>query len=492
MPICLNAQIGFKNELILNIEEPNTAYHVLEHNGKYYMSGQYADTSIQSWNGYIAIYDEDGNLLDHHLVANDTLPILNVSHNVHFYEDTYNVLSVWGGFANIVTYDFALDSFYTTRKFKLSDLGVIPLSMYPDFSNQEFYFAGAFEDSLKVVKISNTDTLSFVDGENLRHRFAGSMQINSEGKLIILGEDKLRGQSSTLDSVYINILNRELELEKTNLNNLTNPQITINMNKGLTIDNIDNIVATGTRREVIETSSPNVETIDIPTIVKFDSSGTHIWTISIGNNTYNIVGKGIWKSVINTKENDGYIVVGSEAYQPEFDSDTLITRAVIAKVSNEGDSLWMRRYSWRVGAEVEDRFNDVISTSDGGYLAVGQSTNLAPNTDQDLPWIKSIIIKLNSDGLLDTSTVSTLQLNSANEIKMFPNPASDVLYLTQDSNRSLEVQIFNMNGSLMERLNLDSNSHIHILDISNYQIGSYLIQALDTSGEIFTHKLIIE
>jgi len=487
-----SAQKGFKNELRLNTEEPSHAFHIEEYEGQYYMSGQYGDASIPAWNGFIAIYDEDGEYVKHHLISNDTLAILNVSHHVHLHEETYNVLSVFGGFARIVTYDFELDSFYTTRKFSLSDLGVVPFSFHPEFDDETFFFAGTTGDSLRVVKVTPTDTVRYTDGEFSRDKVALNMEVNSKDELIIVAEDRRDVMRSDKDSTHIVILDKSLNLLIDNKDNDDNPEMKVNRSKGMVIESDDNIVITGNQKEIIDTPSSFTHYHNTPSVAKFDSEGNHLWTSTIGNTIYNVYALGVWKSVIESAEKDGYVVVGGESFQPGYLSDTLIVTAAIAKLSPEGDSLWMRRYSWRTGDEVRDKFTDVVATSDGGYVAVGESAYIDPETEEDMPWIKAIIIKLDKDGLLDTSSVSTIQLDEVSQTRIFPNPATDYLYLVNESKSSLQVSILSMDGRVMDAFSSPDHTHTQVIDLARYAAGSYVIQVVDVAGRRKTHKFVVE
>jgi len=487
----LLSQSGFKTELNVTSTQPNGAYHTLEFNEHYYMSGQYFDDSIPAWNGFIAIYDSKGNYIKHHTISNDTLAVMNISHNVHVHDDTYNILSVFGGFANIVTYDFELDSLYTTKKFDLVSLDIVPLSMYPDFDNEIFYLAGVNNDSMKVVKITPADTIQFVDGEPLRDKVVFNLQMNSKDQLVMVAEDKRLGWNSDKDTTHIKILDTNLNVLHDNSIASSNPNIEVSASKGMLIDDDDNIVITGNHLELIDTPSSLIHYLNTPSIAKFDDEGHHLWTTRLGNNVYNILGKGLWKSVVESAEKDGYVVVGGESYQPDYYSDTLITSAAIAKLSNNGDSLWMRRFNWRTGVEIEDRFNDVVATSDGGYLVCGQSVNRNPQGDADLPWIKSILIKLDRDGLLDTSTVSAIQLNKEGGLDVYPNPTNDYLYLTQNSEDQLQVKIIASDGRLVDQFMSFDLSHTQVLDVSSYDSGLYFIYAI-CNNKRYVHKFIVQ
>lgn len=72
------------------------------------------------------------------------------------------------------------------------------------------------------------------------------------------------------------------------------------------------------------------------------------------------------------------------------------------------------------------------------------------------------------------------------ELSLYPNPASDILKVSMGNSNNLETEIYNIHGSLIKRLVVNSGEIIHINDLNP---GAYLVKV--TSGsETKTLKFI--
>ena len=100
-------------------------------------------------------------------------------------------------------------------------------------------------------------------------------------------------------------------------------------------------------------------------IVKYSSTGTLSWSKRLGGS-----GTDRLESIV-LNEDDSVVVVGrSNSTDAEFSINGSFD-AIIAKISNSGDTEWIKNY----GGNSVDLFSDVIKTNDGGYLAVGKTTS---------------------------------------------------------------------------------------------------------------------
>lgn len=59
-----------------------------------------------------------------------------------------------------------------------------------------------------------------------------------------------------------------------------------------------------------------------------------------------------------------------------------------------------------------------------------------------------------------------------NDVKVYPNPAQDVLYI-EGVTSAIEVLIYNVFGQLMDRYNLNQNAQ---LDLKKYPAGQYILK----------------
>ena len=87
---------------------------------------------------------------------------------------------------------------------------------------------------------------------------------------------------------------------------------------------------------------------------------------------------------------------------------------------------------------------------------------------------------------LFTKEVAGLNDNVFNAVKMFPNPAKDVVQFSKHSNEPLDIQIFDMLGkSLIVHKNVQS-----AVNISSLSTGVYFVQ-MTLGTKATTKKLVV-
>ena len=121
-------------------------------------------------------------------------------------------------------------------------------------------------------------------------------------------------------------------------------------------------------------------------IVKYDNGGNLVWNKNFGGTLYDQ-----FYSVLQTSDG-GCIAVG---YSNSINGDLATLNkgdfdAIIVKYDSSGNVLWNKNF----GGSVYDQFRSVVQTSDGGYIAVGNSSS----TNGDLTGINkgavdAIIVK---------------------------------------------------------------------------------------------------
>lgn len=104
---------------------------------------------------------------------------------------------------------------------------------------------------------------------------------------------------------------------------------------------------------------------------------------------------------------------------------------------------------------------DLVPGMSGGDFV---DTAIANNTD-----CSKIIIK----------STSTNEISNFNQIKLYPNPASDNIFLSLPAiNQSVNVVIYNATGIIIDNIKLPAKdaATTYSIDINNYQAGVYLIK----------------
>jgi hypothetical protein len=131
--------------------------------------------------------------------------------------------------------------------------------------------------------------------------------------------------------------------------------------------------------------------------------------------------------IVKSPGGDGYVAAGIAVV------DTGRTGAILAKVSPEGDSLWMRQFLYVTTIGCYHAIYDLEPTPDGGYVMVGEARPYnAYDTLYPPPIQQGWILKVDEWGCL----VPGCQLDVGAEeapapalLKVYPNPASGELYV---------------------------------------------------------------
>lgn len=498
------SQKGFKTDLVIDSLSPNHSFNVVEHEGKFYTHSQHFDSEIGVWNMAMVVLDANGSLVDRKFLRNDTVAIPSFINHANYDGETYSIIGTKRGMNSIMTYDFIRDTFYTSEvinQFETKTSGSV-LEINPNSGaryvcgvNIRFTTSDPILFQFKVFKILETDTIFYVYEDDVKRLNATNARVNHDGNLVVVGTNSFGNGYQNQDSSFIAIFDPDLNLISSTL--FSNEQAPARVYKGMCIDSRNEIVCTHEKRALIDTtlqvSDPNNDNLLIPGMMKFDEEGKHLWTVDIGNNINNTSFYGTWEAVIESQEKDGYIIAGSESYLSER-RDTLLASAALAKVSLDGDSLWMRRYSYeREGAVAADEFNDVYPTSDGGYIAVGRSSGYR-TVGVDSPSLYSIFLKVDSEGRLDTSTTSVITVDNTEEsILVYPNPSSGRVCIQQKGNIYYSAELLSPSGQSVRRFELLADNHHVILSSDTFsESGMYLLRLRNKQGKLKVKKIVVE
>jgi gliding motility-associated-like protein len=105
-------------------------------------------------------------------------------------------------------------------------------------------------------------------------------------------------------------------------------------------------------------------------LVKLDSLGNHQWNKRFGGTLND------WRPIVIQTNDNGFLIGGSsqsgpdnDKSEPNWDSTLSTFDFWIIKLDNNGNPLWDKRY----GGNRNDILEDVVQTSDGGYILAGVS-----------------------------------------------------------------------------------------------------------------------
>ena len=106
----LSGQTTFRAAQDFNPGEPNVAFKVVEHDGQYYLGGNYFDDEIGRWTAFYSIYDNEGHHLKLMTEQFDTVPNNLISKKILKDSIGLYYLGFDGGFTTLYHYNFSADS----------------------------------------------------------------------------------------------------------------------------------------------------------------------------------------------------------------------------------------------------------------------------------------------------------------------------------------------------------------------------------------------
>lgn len=199
------------------------------------------------------------------------------------------------------------------------------------------------------------------------------------------------------------------------------------------------------------------------------------------------------RTLIQCPDGSGYVVVG---YFDKY--------GWIGKVSPQGDSLWMRTYTFPTDSPQPELFHifyDVHAVPDGGFILCGEShESYTYNTTGQYGWL----LKLDEYGCLvpgcqfmdDVSTAIRQTEESSTRIKIYPNPTSDFLnlwYFLPQKPTEAQLLIYNSSGQKVCQQKLpDFQTHTFILAVYDWPAGTYFLQISERGKNLSSSSFRIQ
>ncbi len=132
-------------------------------------------------------------------------------------------------------------------------------------------------------------------------------------------------------------------------------------------------------------------------------------------------------------------------------------------------------YKMKTGLPINDQYNPQGYTTPN----VTFSTNNERNCDLSCADLESDIVSINK-----------IQLNESNLV-LFPNPTNNSTNIEIYSGYIHEIQVFNANGKLVNRIKLETGKSNYNMDCSNFPAGLFNITIIDNDNNQFHKKLAI-
>lgn len=168
----------------------------------------------------------------------------------------------------------------------------------------------------------------------------------------------------------------------------------------------------------------------------------------------------------------------------EYDNNYIIALEQIgASISLNGEYAWNRAVLKQFDLDISDDIGEV-SFEDDDNDGTDNSLDECRNTPENEI--------ANEFGCSDSQTLSTEQFNFANNLKVFPNPAKNLIYFTTTNSSNIKaVDFYNILGKKV--INLKTNNFKNnMIDVSNLSSGVYLIKFVFENGYSISKKIILD
>jgi dienelactone hydrolase len=134
----------------------------------------------------------------------------------------------------------------------------------------------------------------------------------------------------------------------------------------------------------------------------------------------------------------------------------------------------------------ENSFDTYVAMQSNGVSKI-EIEDIGTNNHLDcvIPSVKGVISYLN---IMRTDCMATGVFEIADpEIQIYPNPASNLLFLTISNVPSAILEVYSLDGRLVHASTISSNSQ---LDVSNWESGLYLI-GVRVESKMFVQKISV-
>lgn len=213
-------------------------------------------------------------------------------------------------------------------------------------------------------------------------------------------------------------------------------------------------------------------------LARIDAEGNELWSRAFGGEN-NIISS----SVVQTPDG-GFLILATIMYYPEHDDDIYLL-----KVDQDGNEIWS--LTWEDG-NLDG--NKIIQTSDGNYLLAGA---YAPAGDLDSTQKDFLFIKVDSDGnelwksiFGDPDVFDWAFAVAETSDDGFIAVGETVSDLLGSWDSDIVLVKIDVNGQLIWRQTIETNTHTMLEEILEYPEGGYVIAGSTYRGDDFDILLI--
>jgi hypothetical protein len=187
------------------------------------------------------------------------------------------------------------------------------------------------------------------------------------------------------------------------------------------------------------------------------------------------------------------IIIAATGTALNYDSSAVSYKGFLMKLNSNGDSLWSHFYDWGNFFDRHAQFNDLVLTDDGGILAGGFWNPPYLNYNQGAWLVKTDSMGI-APGMFTVGVEEEELIIKKYQLKMYPNPTSDIINLSLQENPrdDLQLEVYNISGQLVFEKQLPAFEKEQRINIQHLQSGVYLVKLMSENQVVYSGKIIKE
>ena len=175
-------------------------------------------------------------------------------------------------------------------------------------------------------------------------------------------------------------------------------------------------------------------------------------------------------------------------------------KAFLLEVSTNGGTLYNVYKTWVSGTDFNDatRYNEsvlitgMVFTNATRFRFRCDASNKGDQVFLDDVVITDCIIQPIANSV-PSSKDKYSNISSLKAIKIYPNPASNALYIASNNYdlKNTNIAIYNLNGQLIRDVKFETDNAVQKIDLNGLSSGLYLLRMVDDQGKLLTTKRIV-
>jgi len=229
-----------------------------------------------------------------------------------------------------------------------------------------------------------------------------------------------------------------------------------------------------------------------PSFFKLNPDQTLAWERPVGNQRWSDIGNTVVR-IAPAQDGNGYVGTGVLGIWGT-DAAPYKDLGFIAKVSDTGDSLWMR-YLYFFQDSSSMYFHsvvDLVPAPDGGYWLCGEIQRQLPDEPLQQGWL----LRVDNYGCLSPGCqlVSASESPVEDKISIYPNPAFNYIVVHHGGYtfQKGHFSILNQQGQVVRDWVAPMDDVSTVFDVSRFPAGAYVLQYREAGGLMVVKSFVVQ